>query len=92
MTAEADEDFVWALLETVQAVSSSFHIEDEYDDYKLSEPPVQDAEEVVEASGGNVYFELFLLHPIQLNLSFVRTEAINSEPTILKEYAPYLTD
>lgn len=89
MTAEADEDFVWALLETVQAVSSSFHIEDEYDDYKLSEPPVQDAEEVVEASGGNVYFELFLLHPIQLNLSFVRTEAINSEPTILKEYGPY---
>jgi len=29
---------------------------------------------------------LFLLNPVQLNLSFVRTEAINSEPTLLKEY------
>jgi hypothetical protein len=85
MTAEADEDFVWACLETVQAVVSSFHIEDEYADYRIADAPVQDSSEVVEASGGNLYFELFLLHPVQLNLSFVRTEAINSEPTLLKE-------
>lgn len=85
MTAEADEDFLWAVLETVQAVVASFHIADEYNDYKLSDAPIQDVGEVVEASGGDFYFELFLLHPIQLNLSFVRTEAINSEPTLLKE-------
>jgi vacuolar protein sorting-associated protein 13A/C len=85
MTAEADEDFLWAVLETVQAVVASFHIADEYSDYKLSDAPVQDVDEVVEASGGSFYFELFLFHPIQLNLSFVRTEAINSEPTLLKE-------
>ena len=53
--------------------------------YKISEPPVQQSGEVIEASGGNLYFEMFLLHPIQLNVSFVRTEAINSEPTLLKE-------
>jgi vacuolar protein sorting-associated protein 13A/C len=86
MTAEADEDFLWAVLETVQAVIASFHIEDAYDDYKLSDIPVQHSEEIVEASGGNLYFELFLLHPIQVNVSFVRTETINSEPTLLKEY------
>jgi vacuolar protein sorting-associated protein 13A/C len=85
MTAEADEDFVWALLETVQSVVSSFHIEDDYKNYSIADAPVQDSSEVVEASGGNLYFELFLLHPVQLNLSFVRTEAINSEPTLLKE-------
>jgi vacuolar protein sorting-associated protein 13A/C len=86
MTAEADEDFLWAVLETVQAIVASFRIADEYSHYKLSDAPVQDVGEVVEASGGDFYFELFLLHPIQLNLSFVRTEAINSEPTLLKEY------
>lgn len=86
MTAEADEDFLWAFLETIQAVVASFHIEDEYEDYKISEPPVQLTEQVVEASAGNLYFELFLLHPVQLNVSFVRTEAVNSEPTLLKEY------
>jgi vacuolar protein sorting-associated protein 13A/C len=86
MTAEADEDLLWTALEAVQAVVASFHTEDEYDDYKISETPVQQSEEVIEASGGNIYFEMFLLHPIQLNLSFVRTEVINSEPTLLKEY------
>ena len=87
MTAEADEDFLWAVLETVQAVVGSFRIEDEYyDNYKISEAPVQQSGEVIEASGGNLYFEIFMLHPIQLNVSFVRTEAVNSEPTILKEY------
>jgi vacuolar protein sorting-associated protein 13A/C len=88
MTAEVDEDFLWAFLETVQAVVGSFHIENEYDNYKLSDPPVQQTGEIVEASEGNLYFELFLLHPVQLNVSFVRAEAINSEPTLLKEYVP----
>lgn len=87
MTAEADEDFLWAVLETVQSVVASFHIVDEFDDYKISEPPVQHSEEVIEAAGGNLYFEMFLLHPIRLDVSFVRTEAINSEPTLLKEYS-----
>lgn len=85
MTAEADEDFLWAILETLQGVVASFHIKDAYENYKLSDIPVQQSGEVVEASGGNIYFELFLLNPVQLNVSFVRTEAINSEPALLKE-------
>ena len=28
MTAEADEDFLWAILETLQGVVASFHIKD----------------------------------------------------------------
>ena len=86
MTAEADEDFLWAVLEAGQEIASSFQVNDEYNDYKLSEPPIQESE-VVQASSGNLYFELFMLNPIQLNLSFVRTEVINSEPTLLKEYS-----
>ena len=86
MTAEADEDFLWAVLETVRAVVGSFRIEDKNDNYQISEAPVQQSGEVIEASGGNLYFEIFMIQPIQLNVSFVRTEAINSEPTILKEY------
>lgn len=85
MTAEADEDFLWAVLETVQAVVGSFHIDQETSNYRLSDAPVQEEGQVVKASEGNLYFELFLLNPVQLNLSFVRTEAINSEPTLLKE-------
>lgn len=86
MTAEVDEDFLWTVLAAVQAVVASLHTDDGYDDYRISEAPVQQSEEVIEASDGNLYFEMFLLHPIQLNVSFVRTEAINSEPTLLKEY------
>lgn len=85
MTAEVDEDFLWAVLETVKSVVASFKIADSYD-YKISDPPIRDSEDVIEASGGNLYFELFLLHPIQLDISFVRLEAINSEPTLLQEY------
>jgi vacuolar protein sorting-associated protein 13A/C len=85
MTAEADEDLLWAILETLQAVAASFRIEEMYDDFDISNAPVQQSGEIVEASEGNLYFELFLLHPVQLNVSFVRTEAINSEPTMLKE-------
>jgi len=47
MTAEADEDFLWAVLETVQAVVGSFHIDHEDPNYKLSEAPVQQEGEVV---------------------------------------------
>jgi len=85
MTAEADEDFLWAVLETVQAVIASFRIEDTYENYNISEAPTQSNEQVVEATGGNLYFELFLLHPVQLNISFVRTECINADPAILRE-------
>ena len=92
MTAEADEDFLWAVLETVRAVVASFDIADQYDDYKISETPIQQSGEVIEASGGNIYFEIFMLHPIQLNISFVRTEAINSEPTLLKEYVIFMSN
>jgi vacuolar protein sorting-associated protein 13A/C len=88
MTAEADEDFLWAVLETVQSVVASFHIADEYEDYKISEPPVHDTGRVIETSDGNLYFEMLLIHPIRLFLSFVRTPAINSEPTLLKEFLP----
>lgn len=91
MTAEADEDLLWAVLETVQAVIRSFQIDRQDPNYQLSDPPVLEEGRIVEASGGNLYFELFLLNPIQLNLSFVRTEAINSEPTLLKEYIWLLT-
>ena len=91
MTAEADEDLLWAVLETVQAVIRSFQIDRQDPNYRLSDPPVLEEGRIVEASGGNLYFELFLLNPIQLNLSFVRTEAINSEPTLLKEYIWLLT-
>jgi len=86
MTAEADEDFLWAFLDMLKAVMASFQLESGYEDYDISEPPVQQSTEAIEASAGNLYFELFRLHPVQLNVSFVRTEAINSEPRLLQEY------
>jgi vacuolar protein sorting-associated protein 13A/C len=86
MTAEADEDFLWSTLDTMQSVIKSFQDDDENRDYRLSDSPVLDVDNLVEASGGNLYFEWFLLNPVQLNLSFTRTETLNCEPTLLKEY------
>ncbi|GAA5992083.1 hypothetical protein JCM10908_000736 [Rhodotorula pacifica] len=74
MTVEVDEDFLFALLDFAKFSGAA------------QEPPsklTEDSEEIPEPSasskGGDLYFEILHLHPIQLDLSFMRTERVNVE-------------
>ena len=78
MTLELDEDFIFAMLDFVKVPGASWSetSEDKLCDEDLSIPEPQKEEQ-----GQDVYFEFFHLQPMQLDLSFVRTERINAEDT-----------
>ncbi|KAL9100888.1 MAG: hypothetical protein Q9163_003799 [Psora crenata] len=78
MTLELDEDFIFAMLDfaKVPGASWSEEVEGKLCDEELSIPEPQKEER-----GLDVYFEFFHLQPMQLDLSFVRTERINAEDT-----------
>ncbi|EZF77133.1 hypothetical protein H105_01647 [Trichophyton soudanense CBS 452.61] len=78
MTLELDEDFIFALLDFVKVPGAAWSEE--------REDPICEAELGIpepkhEAQGQDVYFEVLHLHPMQLDLSFVRTERVNVEDT-----------
>lgn len=76
MTLEIDEDFVYALLDFSKVPGASWaeHHEGVLCDDRLDIP-----EPKQEQSGQDVYFELLNIQPMQLDLSFVRTERVNVE-------------
>lgn len=78
ITIELDEDFIFALLDFTKVPGASWSEETEG---KLCEENLDVPEPTKEHSGQDVYFELLHLQPIQLDLSFVRTERINAEDT-----------
>ncbi|GAA5925213.1 hypothetical protein JCM10213_008734 [Rhodosporidiobolus nylandii] len=76
MTVEVDEDFLFALLDFAKFSGAA----------GLEEPPSQlteDPDEIPEpqatSKGGDLYFEVLHLQPIQLDLSFMRTDRVNVE-------------
>ena len=76
MTMEIDEDFVFALLDfsKIPGASWSEEIEGTLCDDNLELPEPKRLQQ-----GQDVYFELLNLQPMQLDLSFVRTERVNVE-------------
>ncbi|KAG8530899.1 uncharacterized protein KY384_004256 [Bacidia gigantensis] len=78
MTVELDEDFIFAMLDFAKVPGASWSEEatDKLCDEDLSIPEPQKQEQ-----GQDVYFEFFHLQPMQIDLSFVRTERINAEDT-----------
>ena len=78
MTLELDEDFIFALLEFAKVPGASWSEEAEG---KLCDEDLSIPEPQKEEQGQDVYFEFFHLQPMQLDLSFVRTERINAEDT-----------
>jgi vacuolar protein sorting-associated protein 13A/C len=76
MTLEIDEDFVYALLEFSQVPGASWseHTEGVLCDENLDIP-----EPKQEQAGQDMYFELLNIQPMQLDLSFVRTDRVNVE-------------
>ncbi|KAL9616260.1 MAG: hypothetical protein Q9160_008854 [Pyrenula sp. 1 TL-2023] len=78
MTLELDEDFIFAMLDFTKVPGASWTEEHEG---KLCDEDLDVPEPVKEQQGQDVYFELLHLQPMQLDLSFVRTERVNAEDT-----------
>ncbi|KAJ5374980.1 Vacuolar protein sorting-associated protein 13 [Penicillium concentricum] len=76
MTLELDEDFVFAMLDFVKIPGASWAEEQEGKlcDEDLNIPEPQQAD-----NGQDVYFELLHLQPMQMDISFMRTERVNVE-------------
>ncbi|KAF2116072.1 hypothetical protein BDV96DRAFT_645420 [Lophiotrema nucula] len=79
MTLEIDEDFIFAMLDFAKIPGASWSEEKEG---KLWDESLDIPEPQQEQSGQDVYFELLHLQPMQIDLSFVRTERINAEDTM----------
>ena len=79
MTLEIDEDFIFAMLDFTKVPGASWSEEGES---KLCDEDLDIPEPQQEEQGQDVYFELLHLQPMQLDLSFVRTERINAEDTM----------
>ncbi|PGH18613.1 hypothetical protein AJ79_00392 [Helicocarpus griseus UAMH5409] len=79
MTLELDEDFIFAMLDFVKVPGASWSEEKEGrlcdEDLDIPEPQEED-------HGKDVYFEVLHLQPMQLDLSFVRTQRVNVEDTM----------
>lgn len=79
MTLELDEDFVLAMLDFVKVPGASWSEEQEG---KLCDEDLNIPEPLHEGSEQDVYFELLHIQPMQLDISFMRTERVNVEDTM----------
>lgn len=76
MTLEIDEDFVYALLEFSKVPGASWS---ESHEGKLCDDSLDIPEPKQQQQGQDIYFELLNIQPMQMDLSFVRTERVNVE-------------
>ncbi|KAJ8612728.1 hypothetical protein MRB53_037304 [Persea americana] len=79
LTFEVDEDFIFALLDFAKVPGASWSGEKEG---KLCDETLELPEPAKDDGGQDVYFELLHLQPVQIDISFVRTERINAEDTM----------
>ncbi|KAM5373472.1 hypothetical protein ACJZ2D_006966 [Fusarium nematophilum] len=77
MTIDLDEDFVFALLDFTNVPGASWTVED--DEGKLCDEDLDIPEPTQQQAGQDIYFEVLNIQPMQLDLSFMRTERINAE-------------
>ncbi|KAK4234211.1 hypothetical protein C8A03DRAFT_38027 [Achaetomium macrosporum] len=77
MTVELDEDFIYAVLEFSKIPSASWSSTEEKD--KLCDDNIDIPQPKQQQSGRDIYFEFLNIQPMQLDLSFVRTERVNVE-------------
>ena len=80
ITIELDEDFIFALLDFTKVPGASWS---EGKEGKLCDESADIPEPTKEEQGQDIYFELLHLQPIQVDISFVRTERINAEDTMV---------
>ncbi|KAI0401727.1 hypothetical protein F4802DRAFT_399824 [Xylaria palmicola] len=76
MTVDLDEDFIYAVLDFSKVPGASWS---ETHEGKLWDEGVDIPEPKQEQSGQDIYFEVLNIQPMQLDLSFMRTERVNIE-------------
>lgn len=76
MTLEIDEDFVFALLEFSKVPGATWS---ETHEGVLCDENLDIPEPTQDQGGQDIYFELLNIQPMQLDLSFVRTDRVNVE-------------
>ncbi|KAK3299597.1 uncharacterized protein B0H64DRAFT_389102 [Chaetomium fimeti] len=77
MTVELDEDFIYAVLEFSKIPGASWSSTAEED--KLCDDNIDIPQPKQQQAGRDIYFEVLNIQPMQLDLSFVRTERVNVE-------------
>ncbi|PNY25073.1 Vacuolar protein sorting-associated protein 13 [Tolypocladium capitatum] len=77
MTLDLDEDFVFALLDFSNVPGASWTAVEQ--EGKLCDEDLDIPEPSQQQSGQDIYFEVLNIQPMQLDLSFMRTERINAE-------------
>ncbi|KAI0121317.1 hypothetical protein BJ170DRAFT_141833 [Xylariales sp. AK1849] len=76
MTIELDEDFIYAVLDFSKVPGASWT---ETHEGKLCDEGLDIPEPKQQQSGQDIYFEVLNIQPMQLDLSFMRTERVNIE-------------
>ncbi|KAI0466100.1 hypothetical protein F4859DRAFT_527562 [Xylaria cf. heliscus] len=76
ITIDLDEDFIYAVLDFSKVPGASWS---ETHEGKLCDEGVDIPEPKQEQSGQDIYFEVLNIQPMQLDLSFMRTERVNIE-------------
>ncbi|PYH34659.1 membrane morphogenesis protein VPS13 [Aspergillus neoniger CBS 115656] len=79
MTLELDEDFIAAMLDFVKVPGASWS---EPHEGKLCDEDLNIPEPQNEGAAQDVYFELLHLQPMQIDISFMRTERVNAEDAL----------
>lgn len=77
MTVDLDEDFVFALLDFSNVPGASWTLVDE--EGKLCDEDLDIPEPTQQQTGQDIYFEVLNIQPMQIDLSFMRTERVNAE-------------
>ncbi|MCJ1358957.1 MAG: hypothetical protein MMC33_008957 [Icmadophila ericetorum] len=77
LTIEIDEDFIYAMIDFTRFPGAQVEQDSHLGDENLDIPEPQQQEQ-----GQEVYFELLHLQPMQLDVSFVRTERVNAEDAV----------
>ncbi|KAI0171728.1 vacuolar protein sorting-associated protein 13 [Hypoxylon sp. FL1284] len=76
MTVDLDEDFIYAVLDYTKVPDAAWS---EVNEGKLCDEGLDIPEPKQEQSGQDIYFEVLNIQPMQLDLSFMRTERVNAE-------------
>ncbi|KAK3196447.1 Vacuolar protein sorting-associated protein 13 [Lecanicillium sp. MT-2017a] len=77
MTLDLDEDFIFALLDFSNVKGASWTMVEE--EGKLCDESLDIPEPRQLQSGQDIYFEVLNIQPMQVDLSFMRTERVNAE-------------
>ncbi|EST05630.1 Vacuolar protein sorting-associated protein 13A N-terminal domain protein [Kalmanozyma brasiliensis GHG001] len=82
ITAELDEDFLFALYEFSKFEGAAWQLEAEKETDFIEHPREVPEPSGLQSQSDDIYFEILHLQPISLNLSFMRTERVNGDDKV----------